>query len=174
MKNIVLCGFMGCGKSTVGKALASRHGLTLVDMDTYIEQQAGCTVSDLFAAKGEAAFRALEHDACVALGAQHDLVIATGGGAVLRRENADALSRNGIIVWLKVTAPCVLERLKNDPSRPLMQRDDKEAAVYALLSEREPLYARAAALTVNAEQDADAVADEIEAALATHGFLLKC
>ena len=170
MKNIVLCGFMGCGKSTVGKMLAARCGMTFVDMDQYIEEQAGRTVSELFADKGEEGFRAMEHDACVALGAQSGLVIATGGGAVLRQENVTALAQNSVIVWLKVSASCVLSRLQHDTTRPLLQRGDKEKAVLTLLCEREPLYARAASLTVDAEHPSIDVAFAIENMLAEHGF----
>lgn len=166
MKNIVLCGFMGCGKSTVGKLLAKRRGMDFVDMDSYIEVETGRTVSDIFAADGEAAFRALEHAACVTLGGKSDLVIATGGGAVLRADNVEALARGGTIVFLDVSEACVLERLKGDTTRPLLQRKDKEAAVHALMSERAPLYAEAADVSVNADGDADAVADAIECALA--------
>lgn len=167
MKNIVLCGFMGCGKSTVGTALATRRGMRFVDMDHYIEQQAGRTVSEIFAADGEAAFRAMEHTACQTLGSQDGLVIATGGGAVLRKENVEALSQNGTIVFMNVQEQTVLDRLKHDTSRPLLQRDDKEAAVHALMTQRAPLYKQAAHVTVDADGDVETVADRIEAALNT-------
>ena len=165
MKNIVLCGFMGCGKSTVGKRLAARCGMRFVDMDAYIEEQAGCSVTDIFAQKGEAAFRVMEHDACVTLAAQEGLVIATGGGAVLFEKNVDALAQNGVIVFLRVREQTVLERLTNDTTRPLLQRDDKEAAVRALMQQRTPLYEAAAHVTVDADGEADAVVTAIEAAL---------
>ena len=166
MKPIFLCGFMGCGKSTVGRRLAALTGRTFVDMDSYIEEQAGCTISEIFASDGEAAFRAMEHDACVTLGGKSDMVIATGGGAVLRDDNVKALSQNGTIVFLDVSEACVLERLKGDTTRPLLMRDDKEAAVHVLMSERAPRYARAASVTVSADGSAQAVADAVEAALA--------
>ena len=165
MNNIILCGFMGCGKSTVGKRLAERHGLTFVDMDTYIEEQAGCSVADIFATHGEAVFRAMEHDACTALGKQENLVIATGGGAVLDAENVMALTENGTIVFLRVSAQTVLKRLKNDTSRPLLQQDDKDAAVRNLMQRRTPLYEAAAHITVDADSEPDTVVSAIEAAL---------
>ncbi len=167
MKNIVLCGFMGCGKSTVGKLLAARNGMTFLDMDRYIEEQAGCTVSEIFAREGEAAFRTMETEACRTLGAQHNLVIATGGGAVLRTENVTALSQNGVLIWLDVSAPCVIERLRDDQTRPLLQRADKETAVRALLQERAPLYKAAASVRIDADDEAQAVAKAIEIALAS-------
>lgn len=166
MTSIILVGFMGCGKSTVGRLLAEKTDRQFTDMDTYIEEQAGCTVSEIFATEGEAAFRAKEHDACVTLGSAQDLVVATGGGAVLRADNIAALKKNGVIVWLQVSADTVLARLAQDTTRPLLQRADKEAAVHALLAERTLLYAQAADITVNADGDAQTVAAAIVAALA--------
>ncbi len=163
--NIVLCGFMGCGKSTVGKRLADRTGFTLVDMDTYIEQEAGMTVSDIFAQEGEASFRTREHNACVTLGKQDNLIIATGGGAVLREDNVTALRCGGTIVWLRVTPETVIDRLKNDTTRPLLQREDKAQAVTELMAARAPLYAAAADVTVDADDDADRVCAAILSAV---------
>lgn len=165
MKNIVLCGFMGCGKSTVGKQLAAATQRTFVDMDHYIEEQAGRSISAIFAEEGEAAFRAMETEACRTLGQQSDLVIATGGGAVLRAENARALRKNGTVVWLKVSADCVLHRLHGDTTRPLLQRPDKETAVRELMAAREPLYRAAADIEVEADFEADTVVKAIEASL---------
>ncbi len=167
MKNIVLCGFMGCGKTTVGTYLAKRRGMTFVDMDEYIEQQAGRRVAQIFAEDGEDAFRTMEHDACRTLGSRDGLVIATGGGAVLREDNVAALSQNGTIVFLSICEQTVLDRLKHDTARPLLQRDDRSAAVHALMAQRAPLYAKAAAVTVDADGDVETVADRIEAALNT-------
>ncbi len=158
--NIVLCGFMGCGKSTVGKRLAARLNMTFVDMDSFIEEKAGCSIAAIFADHGEAHFRQLEHDACRALAQQNDLVIATGGGAILRQDNVDALRQGGTLIWLKVGADCVIERLKNDTSRPLLQRPNKAQAVRELMEARAPFYA-AADLTVDAEADTDTVVDRI-------------
>ncbi len=152
---------MGCGKSTVGKRLAKELDMTFVDMDSYIEEQAGCTVSDIFAQKGEAGFRTMEHDACCTLSGQDGLVIATGGGAVLREDNVTALKANGTIVLLEVGVDCVLARLENDTTRPLLQRPDKREAAAELLSIRTPLYKAAADITVDAEADADTVAAAI-------------
>lgn len=158
MKNIVLCGFMGCGKSTVGKQLAEQLHMTFVDMDAYIEELDGRTIPAIFAQDGETAFRTLEHNACVTLGSQCNLVIATGGGAVLRADNVTALSANGILVFLDVSAATVLDRLRDDTSRPLLQRPDKDTAVYTLMQQRAPLYCAAADITVNGDGDAPTVA----------------
>ncbi len=165
MNNIILCGFMGCGKSTVGKALAAATDNTFVDMDSYIEETAGMTVSDIFATEGEAAFRTREHAACVTLGQQDNLIIATGGGAVLREDNVAALRNGGHIVWLTVTPETVLNRLKNDTTRPLLQRDDKETAVCELMTARGPLYRAAADIIVDGNGTAEEIAKQILQAL---------
>ena len=90
MNNIVLCGFMGCGKSTVGKNIARKSGRKFLDMDSYIEQKAGMTVSEIFEKYGEEKFRDMEHDACVELAGLEGLVIASGGGAFTFKRNVEA------------------------------------------------------------------------------------
>ncbi len=162
---------MGCGKSTVGRRLASLLGRRFVDMDTYIEEQAHLPVRAIFEAEGESGFRRREHDACVTLGRQEGLVLATGGGAVLSEDNREALCVGGVLVWLRIEASTVLERLKDDRSRPLLQRDDKATAVVELLAARTPLYTRAADLIVDADRDPDTVAAAVLDALAAKGFL---
>lgn len=152
---------MGCGKSTVGRRLAERLQMTFVDMDAYIERQAGCTVSDIFRDMGEAGFRKLEHDACCTLGSDSGLVIATGGGAVMRDDNVEALKANGTIVLLEVSVDCVLSRLKNDTTRPLLRQPDKRRAATELLEARIPFYLAAADIVVNGEADADTVVTAI-------------
>ena len=99
----------------------------------------------------------MEHDACTALGKQKNLVIATGGGAVLDAGNVMALTENGTIVFLRVSAQTVLGRLKNDTSRPLLQQDNKDAAVRALMQRRTPLYEAAARTTVDADGEPDKI-----------------
>ena len=165
MKNIVLCGFMGCGKSTVGRRLAPMTNRQFVDMDRYIEEQVGKRISTLFRDEGEEAFRKAETAACNALGGESGLIIATGGGAVLREENVAALKQNGLLVWLRVIPETVLSRLSRDQSRPLLMRDDKETAVRELMAARTPLYAAAADFTVDADGDAFSVARAIQKAL---------
>ena len=124
------------------------------------------TINEIFERFGEPYFRDGERREIAPLIDGNRKVIATGGGAVLRDDNVKALSQNGAIVFLDVSEACVLERLKGDTTRPLLMRDDKEAAVHALMSERAPRYARAASVTVSADGSAQAVADAVEAALA--------
>lgn len=161
MRNVILCGFMGCGKTTVGRELAARTGMTFVDMDTYIEERAGMTVSDLFAQYGEEEFRRREREACRELAVRTDQVIAAGGGALTFPANAEALRKSGVIVLLEISPQAVLSRLEGDTTRPLLQRPDKAEAVRQLLDVRLPLYQRAADCRVNAEQEPAAVAADI-------------
>ncbi len=149
-KNIVLCGFMGCGKTTVGRLLAARLGYTFVDMDEYIEAKQGCSVTEIFNTQGEAAFRRMETKAAEELGQQSRTVIACGGGTVLQPENVAALKQNGWLFFLEVSPETVLHRLKQDTTRPLLAQNKTEA-VFSLLTKRQPLYKNAADFTLSAE-----------------------
>ncbi len=159
--NIVLCGFMGCGKSTVGRLVAQRMQLEFVDMDSYIERQAGCTVSEIFARDGEAAFRALETRCAWELSARDGLVIATGGGAVMNPENVQALRSGGVLILLQISPETVLYRLRNNNTRPLLQRPDKEAAVRELMEQRRERYLAAASVVVDGNMPSSQVATQV-------------
>ncbi len=165
MKNLILCGFMGCGKTTVGRLLAAKTGRRFVDTDAVVEEEAGMAVEDLFKRFGEEEFRLRERQVCARLAERENLVIATGGGALTFPENVDSLRRNGIIILLDVSPETVLERLKGDRTRPLLQREDKEAAVRELMSRRLPQYYEAASLFVSADPSPEEVAEEILLAL---------
>ncbi len=162
MRNIVLCGFMGCGKTTVGHLLAEKTGRRFVDMDAYIEEKAGMDIPSIFRQYGEADFRRREQAACRELAGQENLVIATGGGALTNPLNAAVLAETGDVVYLTVSPETVLRRLSGDTTRPLLARPDREAAVRELLAARDPLYRRAASLTADGElppaQAAEAIA----------------
>lgn len=160
-KNIILCGFMGCGKTTVGRLLARETGRKFIDMDSFIEERAGKTVAQIFAQEGEPRFRALEHEAAQALARETGLVVAAGGGALVCRENAECLGRTGVIVLLDAPLEELKKRLKNDASRPLLQKPDRDAVIEALHRERMPLYRQAAHLTVPAGGPPLAVAHEV-------------
>lgn len=150
-RNIYLCGFMGCGKTTVGEALASLTGLPFVDMDVYIEQAAGMTVAGIFAARGEGAFRALERRAAAELSARPGLIVATGGGSVLDSRNLDHFRAGGRIVFIDAPLPLIRLRLRNDTTRPLLNADDRGAVLRDLYEKRIPLYRAAADVTVKTE-----------------------
>lgn len=159
--NIVLCGFMGCGKSTVGRALAAKLNYKFCDSDAVIEQREGMSISNIFAHKGEPYFRELEKTVIRELSEQKGLIIATGGGAVLNSENAENLRRTGLVIFLDITPEAVLKRLEGDTTRPLLMRDDKEFAINELMTKRKPLYAAAGHHTVNAEQPIEKVIEKI-------------
>lgn len=119
--NIVLSGFMGCGKSTIGRRLAAALGMKFVDMDRYIQEKAGLKVREIFEQYGEAHFRALETETVRALAAGEDCVVATGGGTLMRPENVEAFhAGGGTIYFLDVPLAALQERLKNDKRRPLL------------------------------------------------------
>ncbi len=140
-KNLVLIGMMGSGKSTCARILAQELDHTLVDLDTLIIQRTGCPISSIFAQRGEAFFRQLEADAVREQAQRTNLVIATGGGTVLRPENVRALRATGFVVWLDRPS----EEIFRDESlrdRPLAQNGP--AAFQALALARRPLYQQAA------------------------------
>ena len=142
--NIVLIGFMGTGKSAIGRALARRMSARFFDTDAEIERQAGCSVAEFFALEGEAAFRALETETLRSLVAQNNpMVVATGGGTPLRPENAALLQELGAIVWLTATPEVILSRVGHAwESRPLLAnyRDDPLTRIEILIAERAPRY----------------------------------
>ena len=109
--NLILCGFMGSGKSTVGRLLARRLHRPFVDLDEFIEQQTGQTVAEIFNTRGEGAFRALEREAARSLCSQSGLVLSCGGGTVLNPQTAALLKQSGTVIYLKVLPQTVLQRL---------------------------------------------------------------
>lgn len=158
--NIVLCGFMGCGKTTVGKALAELLQMDFIDLDLFIEEKEGKTVSEIFARHGEEYFRNAETEAARLLGSSDNKVIACGGGTVLKKENVEALKKNGSIFYLFTDADTVKARLKNDTSRPLLAKD-KENTINELLEKRKPIYEAAADFTVDATADKNRTVNQI-------------
>lgn len=145
--NVALYGFMGVGKSTVGKALSERLGYGFVDMDEMIERRAGVKIKDMFAAEGEKGFRALEKEVAKEVAKKDRHVIACGGGAVLDPENAEALRSNSVLILLTASIDEIVERTRDSDERPLLNVDDAQAE--ALLRERMPLYLESADLVVD-------------------------
>lgn len=141
MKNIVLIGMMGCGKTTCGTLLSQRLGRELVDTDSVIVTRQGRSISDIFAAEGEDYFRDLETQVARELGQREDLIIATGGGLPLREENVQALREKGLVVWLK-RDPASTFASESMDGRPLAQ--DGQEAFVRRFEARAPLYQRAA------------------------------
>ncbi|MGN1458168.1 MAG: shikimate kinase [Acutalibacteraceae bacterium] len=164
-KNIILCGFMGCGKSTIGSLLSKKSGMSFIDLDSYIEKKENKTVSQIFADSGEEYFRQLEREASKELSTKNGLVIATGGGTLTYQVNVDQFRKGGSIVLLDIPVEVVAERLQNDTTRPLLNRPDKDKAMRELYEKRMPLYKAAADITVNAAQSPLQVCNEIMSSL---------
>ena len=149
--NLILCGFMGSGKTTVGRLLAEKTGRRFVDLDRWIEEREGMPVSAIFSKHGEGRFRELERRAADELSLETGLVIAPGGGALLDPESAAALKAGGVVVLLDASLAAVRARLAGDRTRPLLQRADRDAAMESLYSARLPLYRAAADAAVPAD-----------------------
>lgn len=141
MKNIVLIGMPGCGKSTLGKIISKITEKTFVDMDEEIEKEAGMTIPEIFEAKGESGFRELESYIAEKLGKERGLIIATGGGAILREKNVDALKQNGLILHIERPVETLATK-----GRPLSQNLD---TLKKMEAQRLPLYKDAADITFN-------------------------
>lgn len=142
MKNIVLIGFMGTGKTTVGKRLAGRLGWQFVDTDREIERVTGKTIPQIFAQDGEVRFRSEERLVIQKLSRREGLVIATGGGAVLDPENVADLKRNGVLICLAADPEIIYQRVKGKKHRPLLnKKGDLQEQIRTLLTARAPFYA---------------------------------
>ena len=143
MKNIVLIGFMGTGKSCVGQILARLLGWQFIDLDEQVEQAIGMSIADYFARYGEAAFRDQESAAVAAVAAKSQVVLATGGGVVLRQQNIDRLKTTGILVCLSASENEIVTRTQGDRLRPLLNRPDRLQVIRDLLAVRQPQYRQA-------------------------------
>lgn len=140
--NLIITGFMGTGKTSVGQKIARRLGREFVDMDALIKAREGMTVADIFARRGEARFRQLEAALCRELAARAGLVIATGGGALIPDANREILNASGPVVCLTASPDEILRRLEAAKDRPLLDASDQRARIAALLSERSEAYRR--------------------------------
>ena len=150
-KSIVLIGFMGSGKTTVGRELHQRLGYPLVDMDQLLEKRAGKSIARIFADEGEEHFRDLETDLLeeLALPDAPRRIISTGGGVVGRERNRMLLRQLGYVVWLQAPMSVILERTSKNRDRPLLHTDDPAERIRTLMDHRQPLYAATAHLTVD-------------------------
>ena len=142
--NIVLIGMRGCGKSTVGRLLATELKIDFIDLDQEITRRAGQTVAEIVAATGWPGFRNLESQAARRIAKRDSLVVATGGGIVDREENVRALKTNGTLVWLLADADVLTARISAETGRPPLTDSDPETEMRNVLAAREPRYAAAA------------------------------
>jgi shikimate kinase len=146
--SLTLVGMPGCGKSTVGRHLARQLGLRFVDADHEIEQRIGMPIREFFAARGEEAFRDVEQAVIEELAGQPGQVLATGGGAVLRPSNREALHARSHVFYLRSTPEELARRLRHDTQRPLLQVADPLRRLRELYRDRDPLYRRTAHFVV--------------------------
>ena len=139
-KNLVLAGFMGSGKTAVGRLVAERLGRTFVDTDDLIIERAGKPISLIFAEDGEEVFREIEREVIAGLRYPAGLVVAVGGGAILDAANVENLKAGGAVICLQASVKTVLHRLADKTDRPLLADLDREGRIRTLLSERKTAY----------------------------------
>ncbi len=160
--SIALIGFMGAGKTAVGKVLARELGKEFIEMDSLIEQKVGKTIPEIFKENGEIRFRELEIEVAREVAGKKNAVIACGGGAVLNKINIDRLKQEAIVIYLKASPGAILKRVtKDENERPLLE-EDKARRIKELLSFRKPFYERAADTTIDTSKlDINSVAEQI-------------
>lgn len=166
--NLIMVGLMGSGKTTIGRALARHLGKDFVDSDEEIQTRTGVTIPHIFDIEGEAGFRQRESAVIRDLAGRDNMVLATGGGAVLAEQNRELLQQNGIVIYLKASVHDLWQRTRHDRSRPLLQTSDPHAKLTELFQQRDPLYRQVADIVIQSgKQSAQALmlhlADEIEA-----------
>ena len=150
--NIYLIGPPGVGKTTVGQRLARTLGKEFIDIDREIEERTGATVSLIFDIEGEAGFRERETKLIAELATGSDIVLSTGGGAILQAENRRRLSANGYVIYLHATIDKLLIRTKLDKGRPLLQTDNPRGVLTEIMAKRTPLYEQIADLVVDTDK----------------------
>lgn len=158
MNNIVLCGFMGSGKTVVGRELAKIMGVKFVDTDELIEKEQGVAIKAIFAAHGEDYFRDLEYEMCKKVSQMKGAVVSTGGGAMTFARNVEAIKQGSKVVFLDASFDVICDRIGNSTTRPLFQDREKAKRLY---DERKDKYLAAADYVVNGDMGARKTALEI-------------
>lgn len=161
-KNVFLCGFMGCGKSTVGKLLAKKLSCQFIDMDDYIVEKTGMLIPEIFAQKGEQFFRQTETNAIKDFVniTSSPKIIACGGGAMLKKINSKIANKNGIVVYINVDFETCYSRIKDDKNRPIVQNNSMES-LHNIYNERVPIYIEHSAISVDGSNNPQDISDEI-------------
>lgn len=161
-RNIFLIGPMGAGKSTIGRRLAQTLGMEFLDSDSIIEERAGADIDWIFDVEGEAGFRKREERILNELTQNYGIVLSTGGGSILSKDNRNVLSARGIVIYLETTVDKQFERTQRDKKRPLLQTEDPRKTLEDLAAIRNPLYEEIADITIHTdEQSAKVVANQI-------------
>ena len=161
MKNIVLTGFMGTGKTAVGKELSIRLDLKLIDVDTEIEISRKMSIAEIFKKLGEQRFREIETEMIKKISQNRNVIISTGGGAVLKHENMDILKAHGIVVCLMASPETILKRTEGNDARPLLQGKDPLGTIKDLLNFRKPYYENADIVVDTEDKTPLQIAEEI-------------
>lgn len=168
-RTVVLVGLMGAGKSAIGRRLAHRLGLPFIDADTEIEAAAGCTIDEIFARDGEAAFRAAERRIIARLLTERPLhILATGGGAFMDPETRTLIRGKGLSVWLKADLDILLARTARRSHRPLLKNGDPRVILQRLIDVRYPVYAEADLTVVSDDHPPEYTVDRVMEAIAPH------
>ena len=150
VSNIILIGFMGCGKSSIGRRIATRLGHRFLDSDELITARAEHSISDIFASEGEDGFRKRETAELQSLADSTQIVLATGGGAILNPVNRELFHQLGLVIWLHAEAETLFERASRSRKRPLLEVENPRSTFFNLLESRIPLYADTADLKIDA------------------------
>ena len=162
MINIFLIGFMGSGKSTVASCMAKKYGMEIVEMDQVIVEREGMSIPDIFAYKGELYFRDVESQLLIEIQRKQDRVISCGGGVVLREQNIKEMKRCGKVVLLNAKPETILERVKDDENRPLLQGNKDVKSIRDMMKQRRPKYEEAADFVVETDgKGAEEICKEI-------------
>lgn len=170
-RSLVLVGLMGCGKSSVGRRLAHRLAIPFADADEEIELAHRKTIKEIFADHGEPYFRQGEKRVIARMLRNGPQVLATGGGAYMDPDTRAAIKANGIAIWLKAELPLLMRRVMRRSNRPLLQAEDPQAVMQALMDKRYPIYAEADLTIESKDVPHDAMVDEILQALKASGLL---
>lgn len=160
--NIFLIGFMGCGKSTIAKALQDKLGMDIMEMDAEIVKRQGMSIAEIFEKHGETYFRDVESNLLKELKSEDHVIVSCGGGVVIRSENSEYMKKSGKVVLLTATPETVYERVKDSKDRPILNQDMSVAHIANLMEKRRVMYQNAAEVTIQTDgKTAEAIADEI-------------
>lgn len=161
MKNIVLVGMMGAGKTTVGEYLSAKLNRELKDIDRVIEQEQKKSIIEIFTDDGEEVFRKLESETIEKFSNMSDLIISTGGGALEKANNLSNLQKNGIIIYLKADIEELFKRVKNETQRPLLKEQDPLEVIKKLIKKREKFYLMADITIITDNKSPEKITEEI-------------
>ncbi len=165
-QNIFLIGFMGAGKSTVSSALRDLYGMEIVEMDQIIAEREGMSIPDIFKEKGEEYFRTKETGLIMEIQSLKHKIVSCGGGVPMREVNVAEMRKGGKVVWLTAKPETILERVKDDHNRPLLENNKTVEFIADLLEKRRPKYEAAADIAVATDgKSAEVIAREIAAAV---------